>query len=165
MRATVQLGLALTVACCGYFATQAAAANEATAKKPNPHFSRLDINKDGFLSYQEARADKQVAGRFALSDENRDGRLSEDEYLKLKAALARQRGGNYNSDGLITSKVKLAVLKAKDMKSADVHVETIAGVVRLKGAVDTVKQAARAVQLAGRVQGVKKVESNLVVRK
>lgn len=165
MRAIVQLGLALTVACCGHFAPQAAAANEAAARKPNPHFSRLDTDKDGFLSYQEARADKEAAGRFALSDENRDGRLSEDEYLKLKAAQARQRGGNYNSDGLITSKVKLAVLKAKDLKSADIHVETIAGAVRLNGAVDTAKQAARAAQLAGRVQGVKKVENKLAVRK
>lgn len=125
---------------------------------------RLDTNKDGFLSYQEARADKEAAQHFALFDANRDGRLSEDEFLKLKATQTRHRAGIYVSDSAITSKVKLAVLRAKDLRSADVHVETIAGVVRLSGEVDNAKQAARVAQLAGRVKGVKKVENKLTAR-
>ena len=148
----------------GNIAAQAAATNETGAQKVNPHFARLDINKDGFLSYQEARVDKEAARNFALYDENRDGRLSEDEFLKLKAAQARHRGGVYVSDGVITSRVKLAVLRSKDLKSADVHVETIAGVVRLSGEVDNPKQAARALQLASRVKGVKKIDERLTVR-
>ena len=148
----------------GNIAAQPAAAYEAGPKKVNPHFARLDINKDGFLSYQEARADKKVAQHFALYDENRDGKLSEDEFLKLKATEARHRGGVYVSDGAITSKVKLAVLRAKDLKSAAIHVETIAGVVRLTGEVDSAKQSAHAVQLASRVKGVKKIDNRLTVR-
>jgi hypothetical protein len=165
MRAMARLAQALILIIAhGYVTAQPAVANEAGPKKINPHFARLDANKDGFLSYQEARADKEAARSFALYDENRDGRLSEDEFLKLKAAEARHRGGVYISDGVITSKVKLALLRAKDLKSADLHVETIAGVVRLAGEVDNAKQAARVMQLAGRVKGVKKIDNRLTVR-
>jgi osmotically-inducible protein OsmY len=152
------------VVLCTIVAAHSAVANEPALKKPNPHFARLDANKDGFLSYAEARVDKEAAQHFALFDENRDGRLSEDEFLKLKAAQARHRGGAYISDGLITSKVRLAVLRAKDLKATDVHVETVAAVVRLSGEVENAKQSARVAQLAGRVQGVRKVENNLTIR-
>jgi osmotically-inducible protein OsmY len=165
MRTVMRIGATLIyIALHGHVAGQAIAANDVAQPKVNPHFARLDINKDGFLSYQEARADKEAAQHFALFDENRDGKLSEDEFLKLKATQARHRAGVYISDGAITSKVKLAVMRAKDLKSADVHVETVAGVVRLGGEVDNAKQATRVEQLAGRVKGVKKVESKLAVR-
>ena len=165
MQAIVQFWLAVILALLhGNIAAQPAVTNEAGPRKVNPHFARLDVNKDGFLSYQEARADKEAARNFALYDENRDGKLSEDEFLKLKASQARHRGGVHISDGAITSKVKLAVLRAKDLKSAEIHVETIAGAVRLTGEVDNAKQAARAVQLASRVKGVKKIDDRLTVR-
>ena len=165
MQARARFWLTLTLAIAyGNVAAQPAVTNEAGPRKVNPHFARLDVNKDGFLSYQEARADKEAARNFALYDENRDGRLSEDEFLKLKAKQARNRGGVYISDGAITSRVKLAVLRAKYLRSADVHVETIAGVVRLSGEVDNAKQSARAVLLASRVKGVKKIDNRLTVR-
>ena len=162
MQLVVRIGVAL--ACMGMHTVVLAQAAGAAPNKVNAHFLRLDANKDGFLSYQEARADKEVAQHFALYDANRDGRLNEDEYLKLKAAQARHRAGTYVSDGAITSKVRLALMRAKDLKSADIHVETIAGTVRLSGEVDNAKQAARVEQLAGRVKGVKKVDSRLSVR-
>ncbi len=93
MRAIVQCGSVLIFAVLHGSATaQAAVASDPAPKKSTPHFVRLDTDKDGFLSYQEARADKEAAQNFALYDENRDGRLSEDEFLKLKAAQARHRG-------------------------------------------------------------------------
>ena len=158
---------ALIVWCCLPGAADAAplrANYEPASWKPNPQFARLDTNKDGFLSYQEARADRQAAQQFALYDADLDGRLSEDEFLRLKSAQARQRGGIHVRDGWITSKVKLAVLRAKDLKSAAIHVETIAGVVRLTGEVDDQKQAARVAHLAGRIHGVKSVDSKLQIR-
>ena len=158
---------ALLVGCCLQGAADAAPLRtdyEPAHWKPSPQFARLDTNKDGFLSYQEARTDRQAAQQFALYDADLDGRLSEDEFLRLKAAQARQRGGIHVRDGWITSKVKLAVLRAKDLKSAAIHVETIAGVVRLTGEVDDQKQAARVAQLAGRIRGVKSVDSRLKIR-
>jgi osmotically-inducible protein OsmY len=165
MQAVVRVGSApIFAALHGDAAAQGAVASDAAPKKSNPHFARLDANKDGFVSYQEARIDKEAAQNFALYDENRDGRLSEDEFLKLKAAQAHRRGGVYISDGAITSKVKLAVLRAKDLKGVDVHVETVVGVVRLTGEVDNAKQVARVEQLAARVKGVKKIENKLTIR-
>lgn len=139
-------------------------AQAAEARNTNPHFARLDTNKDGFLSYAEARVDKGAAQNFALYDENRDGKLSEDEYLKLKATQARRRSGVYISDNAITSKVKLAVLRAKDLGSSDIHVATVAAVVKLSGEVDTLKQSEHAGKLAARAKGVKRVENHLNVR-
>ncbi|MEO7727242.1 MAG: BON domain-containing protein [Burkholderiales bacterium] len=139
-------------------------AQAAEASNRNPHFARLDTNKDGFLSYAEARMDKAAAQQFALYDENRDGKLSEDEYLKLKATRARRSAGVYISDSAITSKVKLAALRAKDLKSAEIHVDTVAAVVKLSGEVDTLEQSEHAAKLAGRAKGVKRVENRLKVR-
>jgi osmotically-inducible protein OsmY len=163
MKTGLRCGLMLTLIAL-HTSVAAQSANAEAQRKTNPHFARLDTNKDGFLSYAEARAEKETARNFALFDADRDGRLSEDEFLKLKATEARHRGGVYVSDGGITSKVKLAVLRAKDLKSAEIHVETVGGVVRLAGEVDNAKQAARAAQLAERVKGVKKVENRLTLR-
>jgi hypothetical protein len=139
-------------------------AAEPPAKKTNPTFARLDANRDGYLSYSEARADKQAAQYFALFDENRDGRLNEDEFLRLKAAEGRHGSGVHVSDSAITSKVKLIVLKTKDLDADKVHVETVVGVVRLRGEVDNAKQAKHIVESAGRVKGVKKIENSLTLR-
>ena len=134
------------------------------ARKPNPNFVRLDANRDGYLSYTEAHADKQAAQYFALFDENRDGRLSEDEFLRLKAAEGRHSGGVHVSDSAITSKVKLVVLKTKDLDAAKVHVETVAGIVRLRGEFDNEKQAKHIAEAAARVKGVKKFENSLTLK-
>ena len=140
------------------------AAADSPATKANPAFARLDANRDGYLSYAEARADKEAAHYFALFDENRDGRLSQDEFLRLKAAEGRHRSGVHVSDGAITSKVKLVVLKTRDLDAGKVHVETVAGVVRLRGEVDNAKQAKHIADAASRVKGVKSVENNLTLK-
>ena len=144
--------------------SQHCAAGEPVSSKAHPNFARLDANKDGFLTYAEARADKEAAQYFALFDENRDGRLSQDEFLRLKAAERRHQSGVHVSDGAITSKVKLAVLKTKELDARKVQVETVAGVVRLNGEVDTAKQSKYIAESAGRIKGVKKVENNLTLR-
>ena len=143
---------------------QSAAAQAAAQRRPNPHFARLDTDKDGFLSYQEARKERRVAEQFALFDENRDGKLSENEFLKLKAAQSRQRAGVHVSDSFITARIKAALLKAKGVNSADVHVETVVGTVTLRGTVDDAGQVARVAQLAARVKGVKKIDNRLTAR-
>jgi osmotically-inducible protein OsmY len=165
MRTVVGLGFALLVV--ALHAAAAAQAGEPAHKKTDARFSHLDVNRDGFLSYQEARVDKEAAQHFAQFDENRDNRLSEDEFLKLKAAQARHRSGVRAgvTDAWITSKVKLAVLRAKDMKTAEIHVETIVGTVRLTGEVESALHSARAEQLAARVKGVKKVDNRLRIRR
>jgi osmotically-inducible protein OsmY len=130
----------------------------------SPDFAKLDQNRDGFLSHEEAKADPRAAKFFGKADMNHDGKLSEDEWLKARSMADRQKAGEYVDDSTITAKVKSALLAKKGISSAEIAVETYLGVVQLSGFVDTADQ----VQLAGRtargVKGVKEVKNNLNVK-
>lgn len=130
----------------------------------NPDFARLDRNQDGFLSREEAKADKRAVKFFGKADMNHDGKLNEDEWLKARSMADRKKAGEYVDDSTITAKVKSALLAKKGVSSAEISVETYLGVVQLSGFVDTADQ----VQLAGRtargVKGVKEVKNSLNVK-
>ncbi len=68
------------------------------------------------------------------------------------------------SDTWITTKVKAALLAAKDTSGLDVKVETVNGVVSLSGTVDSQLEADRAVAVARGIEGVTRVESSVTVR-
>ncbi|ERK14130.1 molecular chaperone OsmY [Serratia fonticola] len=71
---------------------------------------------------------------------------------------------NYMDDSGITAKVKTALVDEKAIKSTDISVETEKGVVTLSGFVATQAQAEKAVDVAGRVEGVKSVSDKLHVK-
>lgn len=71
---------------------------------------------------------------------------------------------NYMDDSGITAKVKSALVDDKAIKSTDISVETEKGVVTLSGFVATQAQAEKAVDVAGRVEGVKSVSDKLHVK-
>ena len=99
---------------------------------------------------------------FRQADADRNGLLDDSEHIKARAISDRQRAGEYAGDTWITTKVKTQLLTDTDVGLA-VGVETQNGVVQLSGFVDTPQQAARAVDIAARVTGVKKVINALVV--
>ena len=134
------------------------------APQKNPDFVKLDKNKDGFLSREEAAADKRAAKFFNKADMNHDGRLSEDEWLKARSMADRKKAGEYVDDSAITAKVKSALLAKKGIPSAEITVETYLGVVQLSGFVDTAAQIKLAGQVARGVKGVKEVKNNLNVK-
>ncbi len=68
------------------------------------------------------------------------------------------------SDTWITTKVKAELLATKDVSGMEVKVETVNGVVSLSGNVDTQAEADRAVAVAQRIEGVSRVDNQLVVR-
>lgn len=72
--------------------------------------------------------------------------------------------GNMVADSVITTKVKADLIKEPDLKSMDVHVDTVKGVVMLSGFVPSQAEADKAVQLARSVEGVKEVQSSLKVK-
>ena len=65
------------------------------------------------------------------------------------------------SDVTITSKVKAALIREKDLSAMDVNVETLNGTVQLSGFVDTKDQQDRAEKVAKSINGVKGVKNDL----
>lgn len=65
------------------------------------------------------------------------------------------------SDTTLTTKVKAALIREKDLSAMDVNVETRNGVVQLSGFVDSADQQERAAKVAKAVEGVKEVKNDL----
>lgn len=72
--------------------------------------------------------------------------------------------GDLIDDSTITTKVKTALLGDPDVKGTQVSVETFKGTVQLSGFADTAKAKSRAEDLAKRVEGVKAVKNDILVR-
>ena len=72
--------------------------------------------------------------------------------------------GNYVDDTAITTKVKSALLGDSAVKSFEIKVETVKGVVQLSGFVDTADQKSAAGKDASAVPDVKSVNNDLVVK-
>ena len=76
----------------------------------------------------------------------------------------RDSTGQYVDDTVITTKVKSALLGDKAVKSFEIKVETVKGVVQLSGFVDNSDQKFAAGKDAATVAGVKDVENDLIVK-
>ena len=67
-------------------------------------------------------------------------------------------------DTEITAKVKAAIFAEPGLKTLQISVDTVKGVVTLSGSVDSQPSSNRAKELAGAVAGVKEVENRLVLK-
>jgi osmotically-inducible protein OsmY len=67
-------------------------------------------------------------------------------------------------DTEITTKVKAAIFAEPGLKTLQISVDTVKGVVTLSGSVDTQSNSNRAKELASSVAGVNGVENRLVVK-
>jgi osmotically-inducible protein OsmY len=68
-------------------------------------------------------------------------------------------------DAGITTKIKAAILAEPGLKSLQISVKTVKGVVTLSGSVDTQANSDMAKGLSGAVAGVSSVNNNLAVKK
>ncbi|HEX5539803.1 MAG TPA: BON domain-containing protein [Methylophilaceae bacterium] len=75
-----------------------------------------------------------------------------------------QTMGDKVDDGVITTKVKSALLADDTVKGLDINVDTAQGVVSLSGTVDSQTQIDMATQIAKGVEGVKDVQNQLTVK-
>ncbi|NHZ32890.1 BON domain-containing protein [Massilia rubra] len=67
-------------------------------------------------------------------------------------------------DTAISARVKAALAGDPDVKARDVQVETFRGVVQLSGFVDAPENVRRATDVARRVDGVREVKNDLIVK-
>lgn len=72
--------------------------------------------------------------------------------------------GQAVDDTVITAKIKAAFLNDPDVKSANISVETVTGIVTLTGSVASEAQSQRANSIARATEGVKNVENKLTVK-
>jgi hyperosmotically inducible protein len=85
---------------------------------------------------------------------------------KAAASLSAQsaKTGVAIDDTEITTKVKAAVFAEPGLKSMQISVDTVKGVVTLSGTVDSQDNSDRAKALANAVSGVVKVENQLLIK-
>jgi osmotically-inducible protein OsmY len=77
----------------------------------------------------------------------------------------QQSAGEAIDDGVVTAKVKAALIEDPVTKAHNINVETFKGRVQLSGFVETDEARTRALQLARDVEGVKNVKDAMEVRK
>jgi osmotically-inducible protein OsmY len=81
------------------------------------------------------------------------------------ASTPKQEGtGEYIDDSVITAKIKTQLATDDFLKSFQLSVETSKGIVQLSGFVDSQKAVDKAGQIASKVEGVKSVRNNLIVK-
>lgn len=57
----------------------------------NPAFQKLDTNRDGYISRDEAAKLRNFGEAFSEADDNHDGKLDRDEFVKAQAIYNRDR--------------------------------------------------------------------------
>jgi len=81
------------------------------------------------------------------------------------SAGSSRTAGEFTSDAALTAKVKTALAKDAGLGTAtNINVQSYRGVVQLNGFVNSSEQIRSAGDVAGRVDGVTKVENNLKVK-
>jgi osmotically-inducible protein OsmY len=73
--------------------------------------------------------------------------------------------GEFLDDSVITTKVKAAIFNEPDLKTLDIGVSTVKGVVELNGLVSSKSEISKAGEVARSVVGVKSVKNELKLRR
>ena len=115
------------------------------------------VQLSGFVDSQ-AQIDRAIAATQAV-----EGVKSVENGITLKDGKATV--GNTVDDGIITAKVKSALLADPNVKSFDIAVVTRKGDVQLSGFVDNQAQIDQAIELTRKVEGVANVGNEMSIKK
>jgi hyperosmotically inducible protein len=114
------------------------------------------VQLSGFVDNQE-QVERAIAATRGV-----EGVLNVENAITLKSGSATV--GNAVDDGIITAKVKSALLSDPGVKSADIAVATRKNEVQLSGFVDNQAQIDMAIALASKVEGVARVDNELSIK-
>lgn len=116
-----------------------------------------EVQLSGFVDDQ-AKVDRAIEVTRAV-----EGVKNIDNKVSLKAAPTTV--GNQVDDGIVTAKVKAALLADASVKSLDIAVVTRKGEVQLSGFVDNQGQMDRAMDAARSVEGARMVSNEMSIKK
>ena len=116
-----------------------------------------EVQLSGFVDNQ-SQMDRAVAVAKGV-----EGVKKVDNKMSLKTTSTTM--GDKIDDGVITTKVKAALLGDSTVKSSDIGVVTRDGEVQLSGFVDSQSQIERATEVAKGVEGVKSVINEMSIKK
>jgi hyperosmotically inducible protein len=115
------------------------------------------VQLSGFVNNQ-AQVERAIATTRAV-----EGVKSVENGISLKEGQATV--GNTVDDGVITAKVRSALVADPNIKSLDISVVTRKGEVQLSGFVDSQAQIDQATALAQKVEGVTKIDNEMSIKK
>ena len=85
-------------------------------------------------------------------------------FMGCAATQKHESTGDYVDDSVITTKVKSAIFGEPSLKTMQISVKTYQGVVQLSGFVDSAQSVTKAGEVARRVENVKSVKNDLIVK-
>lgn len=135
----------------------------AACDQPGPAESagkKLDQTVELARDKISAAADKVSEGANKTADQVSEGADKATNKLDKQA----DRAGQGIDDIEITAKVKAAIFAEPGLKTLQISVDTIKGVVTLSGSVDTQRNSDTARVLASAVSGVHEVENHLLIK-
>jgi len=108
----------------------------------------------------------ETAGKKIDQTSDEAGKKMGEAANKISEKLGAQgeKAGVAIDDAEITTKVKAAIFAEPGLKTLQISVDTLKGVVTLSGSVDTQANSDRAKGLAGAVAGVNAVENRLELK-
>ncbi|WP_374089597.1 BON domain-containing protein [Methylomicrobium lacus] len=107
------------------------------------------------------RAVENAEQKIEQATEKTEKRL---ENAKESVTDKTQSAGEYIDDSVITMNVKAALLNDPFLKSSQIEVTTVNGVVKLSGTVDSELNIGRAIEAAKSQSNVKSVQTELTVK-
>ena len=116
-----------------------------------------EVQLSGFVDNQ-TQVDRAIAVTRGVA-----GVKSIENKVSLKGAATTV--GNKVDDGIVTTKVKAALLADVYVKSSDIAVATRKGEVQLSGFVDNQGQIDRAIEVARGIAGVRSVGNEMSIKK
>jgi hyperosmotically inducible protein len=149
---------------------------QGNAGKPEPQADMGKSEQQGNAGKPEQQADTgkpEQQGNAGKPEQQADtGKLEQqgnagkpEQQADMGKPEQQANAGKPNQqDAAITANVKAAIEKEPALKEAKLDVNTVNGVVKLGGFVDSKQSADRAVQIARSNKDVKSVENNLVVK-
>ena len=108
----------------------------------------------------------ETAGKKIDQTADEAGKKISETADKIGEKLSEQsiKAGLAINDAEITAKAKAAIFAEPGLRTLQISVDTVKGVVTLTGSVDSQSSSDRAKALAGAVAGVKEVENQLVLK-